>query len=133
MGCLQNGYERVNQYALVSYIPDPLGKFLDLLRVELVPMCKPHAHVTVLPPRPLNAPVEHAEAELRESVGRFQPFEVRLGSVEIFDASEVIYIEVERGESELRQMHKELNRGAVEFKESIAVQPHITQAQKMPQ
>jgi 2'-5' RNA ligase len=132
MGCSQNGYERVNQYALVSYIPDPIGKFLDLLRLQLVPACRPHAHVTVLPPRPLNAPVERAEAELRQKATQFQPFEVKLGSVEIFDRSEVIYIEVECGESELRHMHKELNHGAVKFDEPFEFHPHITLAQSLP-
>src|SRR2546430_17316912 len=45
--------ERLNVYALVIYIPDPLGRFLDDLRRELVPDYNPHAHVSVLPPRPL--------------------------------------------------------------------------------
>ena len=45
--------QRLNVFALVIYIPDPLGRFLDDLRRELVPGCNPHAHVSVLPPRPL--------------------------------------------------------------------------------
>ena len=45
--------ERLNVFALVIYIPGPLGKFLDDLRRELVPSYNPHAHVSVLPPRPL--------------------------------------------------------------------------------
>src|ERR1035438_9490908 len=45
--------ERLNVFALVIYIHDPLGSFLDDLRRQLVPGCNPHAHVSVLPPRPL--------------------------------------------------------------------------------
>ncbi len=45
--------QRLNVFALVIYIPDPLGRFLDDLRTALVPGCNPHAHVSVLPPRPL--------------------------------------------------------------------------------
>ena len=40
----------LSQFALVSYIADPLAGFLDDLRVELTPDCNPHAHVTILPP-----------------------------------------------------------------------------------
>ena len=60
MGCNENGVpsrpsleERLNVFALVVYIPGPLGVFLDELRRELVPHYNPHAHVSVLPPRPL--------------------------------------------------------------------------------
>jgi hypothetical protein len=45
---------RLNVFALVIYIGDPLGRFLDDLRRELSPQCNPHAHVSVLPPRPLS-------------------------------------------------------------------------------
>jgi len=131
MGCSLNGYVRINQYALVSYIPDPLGKFLDLLRLKLAPECRPHAHVTVLPPRPLNGSFESAKAELQKAANRFQPFEVKLGSVEMFEASEVIYIEVANGEEELRRMHRRLNRGAVKYEEPYAFHPHITLAQNL--
>ncbi len=55
MGCSNGVVTSANQFALVSYIPDPLGNFLDRLRLDLVPGCSPHAHVTVLPPRPICA------------------------------------------------------------------------------
>lgn len=132
MGCSVSGCARINQFALVSYIPDPLGKFLDLLRLRLTPECRPHAHVTILPPRPLGGPVASAESELRESTSQFHAFEVKLGGVEIFEASEVIYIEVERGERELRRMHQMLNHGAVHFSEAYTFHPHITLAQNLP-
>ena len=60
MLCDTREQDGVNSYALVSYIPDPLRRFLDDLRRELVPGCVPAAHVTVLPPRPLSGTVEEA-------------------------------------------------------------------------
>jgi len=32
-------WDRINSFALVSYIPEPLAGFLDRLRQELVPNC----------------------------------------------------------------------------------------------
>ena len=52
MLCDSSGQDVVNSFSLVAYIPDPLRKFLDDLRRELVPGCVPNAHVTILPPRP---------------------------------------------------------------------------------
>ena len=132
MGCETNGHVRVNQYALVSYIPEPLGSFLDGLRLRLAPQCRPHAHVTVLPPRPLRAPEEQAEAEIRDISSRFHVFEVRLGDVRLFEATEVIYIEVECGTRELRHMHQKLNSGAAYYDEPYDFYPHITLAQNLP-
>ena len=131
MGCSQNGYVRIDEFALVSYIPKPLGTFLDSLRLQLA-HCRPHAHVTVLPPRPLKGPLEVAEAELREAASQFHSFDVKLGRVAMFEDSKVIYIEVDRGERELREMYRKLNNGAVHYIETYAFHPHITLAQNLP-
>lgn len=122
----------VNQFALVSYLPDPLGKFLDWLRLRLVPECRPHAHVTVLPPRPIQGDAREAAEEIRALAIHFQPFEVKLGRVCMFEASKVVYIEIDRGDHELRAMHDKLNRGAVYFNEPYKFHPHITLAQYLP-
>ena len=57
--------QRLNIFALVIYIPDPLGGFLDDLRRELTPGCNPHAHISVLPPRPLNVDWRVASGDAR--------------------------------------------------------------------
>jgi 2'-5' RNA ligase len=132
MGCETNGYVRVNQYALVSYIQEPLGSFLDRLRLQLAPECRPHAHVTILPPRPLRGPEEQAEAVIGDIATQFSAFEVQLGAVRMFEASEVIYIEVDCGARELRQMHQKLNTGAAQYDEPFEFHPHITLAQNLP-
>ncbi len=121
----------LKQFALVSYIPDPLGTFLDNLRLELVPNCSPHAHVTVLPPRPIHGCAEEAAAELEILSRHFRGFEVELGEVEMFPESKVVYIGLRRGEQELRSLYRELNRGAVDFREPYPYHPHITIVQNV--
>jgi 2'-5' RNA ligase len=129
MGGSNGGATSANQFALVSYIPDPLGDFLDRLRLELVPGCSPHAHVTVLPPRPISADERQAAEELSEMAENFSGFEVELGRVEIFPVSKVVYIGISRGEPELREMYRAFNKGAVAFREPFPYHPHVTLAQ----
>src|SRR3954451_17717479 len=84
--------QRQNMFALVIYIPEPLGRFLDDLRRELVPHYNPHAHVSVLPPRPLKVGWETASDEARALIEGMAPFDVELTSIEMFERTEVIYI-----------------------------------------
>src|ERR1700730_11444059 len=85
--------ERLNVYALVIYIPGPLGRFLDDLRRELVPAYNPHAHVSVLPPRPLTVDWEQASGQARRLIEGWPPFDVELTEVNIFPATKVVYTE----------------------------------------
>lgn len=123
------GGEKINQFALVIYMPDPLARFLDDLRVELVTGCLPRAHVTVLPPRPLEA-AEPALEQARIMTAEFVPFEIEAGDIEIFPRTNVIYLGVRRGAGELRAMHAAMNSGALYFDEPYAYHPHITLAQE---
>src|SRR5258708_29857559 len=83
----------INSFALISYLPEPLAGFLDSLRCELVPRCQAKTHVTVLPPRPLATGLpESAWLELNDYLDAFPPFRVELGSIEIFEGSNVIYL-----------------------------------------
>jgi 2'-5' RNA ligase len=124
--------ERLNVFALVIYIPDPLGKFLDDLRRELVPHDNPHAHVSVLPPRPLSVAWQAASEQARALAEGWTPFDVELTDIHIFPTTEVIYIEVGCGSSELRGMHAAMNTQALQFDEPFAYHPHITLAQDAP-
>lgn len=118
-------------YALVIYLPHPLGAFLDDLRIELVPGCNPHAHVSVLPPRALPGDPDAAIAEAQRTLAGFTPFEIQLGGIEKFARTDVIYITVEDGAEQLREMHRSLNAGALAFEEPFAYHPHITLAQEI--
>src|SRR6476660_9151793 len=128
-GALRTGMEKLNQFALVIYIPDPLARFLDELRLELVNGCRPRAHVTVLPPRPL-PDVEAALEEARIMSPEFPPFEIEAGDVEVFPKTKVIYIGLRSGGDQMRTMHEALNTGALLFDEPYAFHPHITLAQE---
>jgi 2'-5' RNA ligase len=139
MGCNLNGVgadvppeDRLNVFALVVYIPDPLGAFLDHLRRELVPLYNPHAHVSVLPPRTISGDWQEASRQARTLTESWEPFEVELTAVDIFPFTEVIYIEVGGGACELRQMHTAMNRDALLFDEPYPYHPHITLAQEVP-
>lgn len=132
MGFDPNGMDRVNQFALVIYIPDPLGRFLDDLRLELAPDCRPHAHVSVLPPRPLSTPWQIVCEQARALAGEFAPFEIEAAEPAVFPATEVVYLELVRGAKELHEMHDALCRGPLQFKEPYPFHPHITLAQEMP-
>jgi len=123
--------ERLNVFALVIYIPGPLGKFLDDLRRKLVPGCNPHAHVSLLPPRPLGVDWTVASEQVRTVLDRWTPFEVELTGIEIFPVTDVIYIEVGRGTAELRQVHQAMNAGWLEFEDPFPYHPHITLAQEL--
>src|SRR3982750_2012911 len=86
--------QRLNVFALVIYVPDPLGSFLDDMRRALVPGCNPHAHVSVLPPRPLGGDWQMAREQVRTLAEAWTPFDITLSGVAIFPVTKVIYIEL---------------------------------------
>ena len=122
----------LNVFAIVMYIPGPLGIFLDDLRRELVPHCNPHAHVSVLPPRSLAVEWEAASRRARALTESWPAFDVELTGIEVFPVTEVIYIGVGAGAGELRRMHAAMSTGALEFPEPFPYHPHITLAQELP-
>jgi 2'-5' RNA ligase len=130
--CLVPAGERLNVFALVIYIADPLGGFLDDLRRELVPGYNPHAHVSVLPPRPLRGEWREASKQARSLTEGWAPFDVELTKIGIFPGTNVIYLEVGKGASDLESMHRALNKGPLGFDEPFAYHPHITLAQEIP-
>jgi 2'-5' RNA ligase len=123
-------WDRINSFALVSYIPEPLAGFLDRLRQELVPNCFLRAHVTLLPPRPVSAPAQ-AWSEIKQLIPRFAPFDVEMTDVEVFPVSDVIYINLGTGREELRHMHDALATGALHCREQFEYHPHVTLAQEL--
>jgi 2'-5' RNA ligase len=139
MGINQNGRrspiqagEGLNICALVIYIPGPLGSFLDDLRRELVPHYNPHAHVSVLPPRPLAFDWRVASDQVRSFTEGWAPFDIELAGLQVFPVTDVIYLEVGAGGAELRRMHAAMNSGSLEFDEPFPYHPHVTLAQEVP-
>jgi len=124
--------QRLNVFALVIYIPDPLGRFLDDLRRDLVPGCNPHAHVSVLPPRPLAVDWRVASEQVSACAGTWAPFDIVLERIRIFPVTNVIYVELGEGAPEMFRIHAAMNSQALEFDEPFEYHPHITLAQEIP-
>jgi 2'-5' RNA ligase len=124
-------WDRINSFALVGYIPEPLAGFLDRLRQELVPNCFLRAHVTILPPRPISSTPKAAWGIVRTLAPRFAPFDIEMTQLEVFPVSDVIHIEIGRGREELVRMHDSLNVDGLKFAEPYPYHPHITLAQEL--
>jgi 2'-5' RNA ligase len=115
----------------VSYIPEPLGGYLNQLRSSLVAGCRLHSHVTLLPPRQLRADPAALIEELGKRVHALAPFEVTLGEVEIFETTRVIYLAIERGWGQIEDFHAKLGAGIFSFEEYYPFHPHMTLAQEI--
>lgn len=124
--------DSINSYALVSYIPGPLGIYLDRIRRELVSSCVAQSHVSILPPRPLTASPTEVKRELADALQEYPPFSLDLGPVEIFESTFVIYLAVSSGAEHLKGLHDRLNRGTLTCCEFHSYHPHVTLAQDFP-
>jgi 2'-5' RNA ligase len=132
MGCSPEANSRVSgTFGLVSYIPGPLGSFLNRLRSQLVPGRRLQSHITILPPRVLHSQPEELSAELDSIVPRIQAFKASLGEVEIFPETDVIYLGVRAGWQEMLHAHGLLSEGMLHFKEPYPFHPHVTLAQNI--
>ena len=121
--------DRINSFALVGYIPGELGDFITRLRQELVQDCSAQSHVTILPPRPLEATAEVAAAELRCRLNGVSPFQIDMPEIRVFEQTSVIFAEVRQGAADLHELHDALNTGVLYFQEPWEYHPHITLAQ----
>ncbi len=121
------------QYALVAYVRDPVGGFVEDLRHQLLPE-HGHlpAHITVLPPRLLQCSEEIAIEALRRVIAPAQSFEVEMGEVENFlPTTPTVFLRVSRAAYRLRELHDELNLGCLYCPEQWTYMPHMTVV-KMP-
>src|ERR1700761_1240736 len=118
--------ERQNLFTLVTYTPEPLRSWLTTLRNSLPVEATSQPHITILPPRPLTLPVNDAKREITSILKRWQRFEVELSGIQVFPGSNVLYLEVSEGESELRRLHSELNTGDFAHDEIFEFHPHVT-------
>ena len=130
-GACRSINDTLGQFALVSYIPDPLAIFLDDLRIELTPWAKPRAHVTILPPRPHEEDLDETIERLQVNSKPFHSFPVEVGKIEIFAASNVVYLGFAFGSDELRRLYKALNNGPLRYTENFPYHPHVTIAQNI--
>jgi len=131
MLCDPTQRERINSFALVSYVPNPLAAFLDQLRQELVPTCFLRAHISILPPRTLLVPPNEAWRHICEVAPLFSPFDVHLTDVRAFPGSNVIYLAVAEDIDRISEMHAVLNTDGLESVEAFDFVPHVTLAQDL--
>src|ERR1039458_9614651 len=116
------------RYALVAYLKNPAGGFVENLRRELHPDL-PHlpAHLSILPPRPLQGTESSALQVLERICGDEEPFEVTLGDVETFvPVTLTVYIRVQGAAAHMSELHSKLNTEALAFEEEWPYIPHLT-------
>ena len=116
------------QYALVAYVKNSLGRFVEDLRRELHPeLGHLPAHLTILPPRILAGPEADALATIERLCGDVQPFEVGMDVVESFHPlTPTVYLRVDQAALRLHQLHERLNTAALDFYEQWPYMPHLT-------
>jgi 2'-5' RNA ligase len=115
-------------YALVAYVHNSVGLFVENLRRTLNPE-HPElpAHITILPPRTLQGPSEDALRHIQQVCSTVQPFEVIMGDVETFaPITPTIFIRVQHGAYRIRELHDRMNMGALAFEEPWPYMPHLT-------
>ena len=108
-------------FALVAYIPEPLGAFLNSLRRALPGDDNPQAHITVLPPRPLKAGVDLVSREAQAILSGFSPFFVELSDVKVFPETNILYLDIASGNEALHALHDALNIGLLAHEEKVGI------------
>ncbi len=101
---------------------------MENLRRELHPDL-PHlpAHLSILPPRPLQGTENSALQVLERICGDEEPFEVTLGDVETFvPVTPTVYIRVQGAAAHMSELHSKLNTEALAFEEEWPYIPHLT-------
>ena len=119
-------------FALVSYLPDPLGSFLHGLRQHLPGDDNPQPHITILPPRPLKLPVDAASHQAQKVLFRFPAFEVVLSKVRHFPGTNILFLDIAKGNGPLYDLHEALSAGDLYHPEPFAFRPHLTLSGPVP-
>lgn len=117
-----------SHYALVTYVRNPVGEFVEELRRQLHPTtAHMPAHLTILPPRELVGSEASALEFLEEACGRVVPFNVELGDVETFlPTTPTVFIQVKRAAYRMRELHDRLSGKGLCGEESWPYVPHLT-------
>jgi len=115
-------------YAVIAYVRNPVGSFVEELRRELHPAhTHADAHLTILPPRPLRGAEQQALDLIADVTQAATSFEVTLGDVETFvPVTPTVFLRVARGAYRMRELREKLNRDALAFDEPWPYMPHLT-------
>jgi 2'-5' RNA ligase len=116
------------RYALVAYVRNAVGEFVENVRQELHPDL-PHfpAHLTILPPRCLQASELSALEILEDVCSHVEPFDVVLDEAETFvPVTPTVFIRVGHGSYRMHDLHDRLNQQALRAEEEWPYMPHLT-------
>ena len=116
------------QYALVAYVRNSVGEFVESLRRELHPEhAHLPAHISILPPRFLTGTEDDALQLLAEVCRGVEPFQVVMGEVQTFlPTTPTVFIRVAHAAYRVRELHDRLNTGALLYEEPWPFMPHLT-------
>jgi 2'-5' RNA ligase len=118
----------INSFSLVAYVPQPLAAFIERLRQEIQPGCKARSHLTFLPPRPLEIPLEQIRSQVEAGLRNQLAFRAELCEVRVFPVSEAVHLSLGAGATEAKRIHEALHRGDLCCKELFEYHPHVTLA-----
>ena len=118
----------ISRYALVTYVRNPVGQFVEDLRRELHPeTAHLAAHLTVLPPRELRESEAATLEFLEEACSGVVPFDLTLGDVETFlPATPTVFIQVTQAAYRMRELHDHLGVKSLRCEEEWPYIPHLT-------
>ena len=130
MGAAIIGFGMPAQHAVVAYVRNDLGRFVEDLRREVHPeLVHLGSHLSILPPRRLEGSEEDARRLLRRLCRGFDPFEVTLGDVANFlPTTATVFLRISYGAYRMRELHDVLHQGALEGEEQWPYIPHLTLA-----
>lgn len=114
------------RFALVCYVPEPLGSAIDKLAGDLSGANRPQAHITILPPRPLHQPLADISNTVRSMLEQLPVFDVGLSEVCRFDGTNVLYLNLAEGDEIVHRVHDILNTGILAHEEPFEFHPHLT-------
>src|SRR5271154_5893150 len=117
-----------SRYALVTYVRNPVGEFIEQLRRDLHPtIAHMAAHLTILPPRELRGSEASALEFLEEACSRVVPFSVELGDVATFlPTTPTVFIQVKQAAYRMRELHDQLCGRGLRCDENWPYIPHLT-------
>jgi len=121
------------RFALVCYVPEPLGSAIDKLVGHLSTASRPEAHITILPPRPLVLPLEDISSTVRSMLEQLPVFDVDLSEVCRFDGTNVLYLNLADGHEIVHRLHDALNTGILAYEEPFEFHPHLTLTDPLPE
>src|SRR5689334_6893356 len=121
----------INSFSLVAYVPQPLAGFVERLRQEIEPGCTARSHLTFLPPRLLDTPLDQICGQLEAGLRSAAAFRVELREVCVFPISNAVHLSVGAGWAEASKIHEVLHCGGLICKEVFDYHPHVTLAQDL--